>query len=376
MQHSAPLSLLPHHPARGLRLLPQLLLGLALLAGGHAAQARTPAAAPAPQLAPADNPSCPAPAVKDPAVYQAESRKPHPDRGVLWQLRKGDTVAYLWGSIHVGQLPWIFPGPRTAQALRAAPAIALELDPVDPATLQALTQAMREDNDRQKLVMRQNPELQTRMGRMAFESCVDQSTWQTNAATLARLIALGMQDMARSGYHPAYGIDLNLAAMAHAVGKPVQAIETAQEQLLAMGLGGDGVPAQLATPDDIRKALDDIDSGKNRQVAQKLAEYWESGDLAALEQLMQTCQCLGDVGMQAALLDTRNQRMAERLPAMMAAQPQLFIAVGLLHMVGDNNLLQLLQKQGFTVRQLTGKGAEAAAAASSAVPASTPAKAQ
>ena len=334
MQRSAPLSPLPHHPARGLRLLPQLLLGLALLAGGHAAQARTPAAAPAPQLAPADNPSCPAPAVKDPAVYQAESRKPHPDRGVLWQLRKGDTVAYLWGSIHVGQLPWIFPGPRTAQALRGAPAIALELDPVDPATLQALTQAMREDSDRQKL------------------------------------------DMARSGYHPAYGIDLNLAAMAHAVGKPVQAIETAQEQLLAMGLGGDGVPAQLATPDDIRKALDDIDSGKNRQVAQKLAEYWESGDLAALEQLMQDCQCLGDVGMQAALLDTRNQRMAERLPAMMAAQPQLFIAVGLLHMVGDNNLLQLLQKQGFTVRQLTGKGAEAAAAASSAVPASTPAKAQ
>lgn len=373
MQRSATLSPLPHRRARGLRLLPPLLLGLALLAGGHAAQARTPAASsatPAPQLAPADNPSCPAPAAKDPAVYQAESREPHPDRGVLWELRKGDDLAYLWGSIHVGQLPWIFPGPRTAQALRAAPAIALELDPLDPATLKALTEAMREDNDRQKLVMRQNPELQTRMGRMAFESCVDQTTWHTNAATLARLIALGMQDMARSGYHPAYGIDLNLAAMAHAVGRPVQAIETAQEQLLAMGLGGGRVPAQLATPDDIRKALDDIDSGKNRQVAQQLATYWESGDLAGLQQLMQDCQCLGDVGMQAALLDTRNQRMAERLPAMIAAQPNLFIAVGMLHMVGDNNLLQLLQKQGFTVRQLTGKGADTAAVAG------TPAKAR
>jgi uncharacterized protein YbaP (TraB family) len=356
------LTQLRQHAARALRRFPQLLLGLALLAGGHAAQARAPVAD---KPAPTSNPACPAPPVTDPAVYQAEARKPQPDRGVLWQLRKGDDIAYLWGSIHVGQLPWIIPGPRTQQALRGAPAIALELDPVDPATLQALTQAMREDSDRQKLIMRQHPELQARMGRMAVESCIDPSTWQTNASTLARIIMLGMQDVARSGYHPAYGIDVNLAAIAHAAGRPVKAIETAQEQLVAMGLGGNGVAAQLATPEDIRKALDDIDSGKNRQVALDLVRHWESGDLAALDQLTRDCQCLGDMGMKAALLDDRNQRMAERLPAMIAAQPQLFIAVGLLHMVGDNNLLELLQKQGYTVRQLTGKGADAATAASS-----------
>lgn len=367
LQRISTLSHLSQRLARAKRRLPQLLLGLALLAGGHAAQARTAAAstsAPAPKLAPPSNPACPAPPVTDPAVYEAQARKPQPDRGVLWELRRGQELAYLWGSIHVGQLSWIFPGPRTTQALRSAPAIALELDPVDPATLQALAQAMREDSDRQKLVMRQHPELLSRMGQMATASCVDMTTWQAHAATLARLITLGMQDVARSGYLAAYGIDLNLAAMAHAVGKPVKAIETAQEQLAAIGLGGNGVPAQLATPDDIRKALDDIDSGKGRQVALDLARYWETGDLPALEQLLRDCQCLGDMGMKTALLDDRNQRMAERLPALIAANPQLFIAVGLLHMVGDNNLLELLQKQGFTVRQLTGKGADAASPSS------------
>lgn len=362
MQHLPTVSHIPLRLERARRRLPLLLLGLALLAGGHAAQARTPAAStPTPQLAQASNQACPTPPVTDPAVYQAEARKPRPDRGVLWELRRGQEVAYLWGSIHVGQLPWIFPGPRTTQALRSAPAIALELDPLDPATLQALTQAMREDSDRQKLLMRQHPELVTRMERMAADSCVDPTVWQASGATLARIITLSMQDMARSGYQVAYGIDVNLAAMAHAVGKPVKAIETAQEQLAAIGLGGNGVPAQLVTPEDIRKALDEIDSGKSRQVALDLAQYWESGDLPALEQLLRDCQCLGDMGMKAALLDDRNQRMAERLPGLIAANPQLFIAVGMLHMVGDNNLLGLLQKQGFSVQQLTGKGAAMAA---------------
>ena len=127
-----------------------------------------------------------------------------------------------------------------------------------------------------------------------------------------------------------------------------------------MGLGGTDSLANLATPDDIAKVLDDIRSGKNREITGELVRHWQSGDLAALETLMRTCNCMDDLGMKTAMLDDRNQRMAERISPLVAKHPKLFIAVGLLHMVGDNNLLQLLQKEGFTVRQLTGKGADSA----------------
>ena len=95
---------------------------------------------------------------------------------------------------------------------------------------------------------------------------------------------------------------------------------------------------------------------------EELAAHWQSGDLAAIDTMMRTCNCMDDIDMKAALLDTRNQRMAERIPALLDANPQLFIAVGLLHMVGENNLVDLLRQQGFTVRQLTGKGAAPASA--------------
>ena len=299
---------------------------------------------------------CPPQPATDPAVYRAEAQKPHPDQGVLWQLRKGEQTGYLLGSIHVGKLPWILPGPRTAQALRDAPAIALELDPTDPATLQALARAMGDDSNAQKAIMQANPALQTRMAAQAQALCIDDKSWQV-MGTVAKIVALSMSDMANSGYHMAYGIDIHLASIARAMGKPVKALETADEQITAMGMGANASATMAATAPQITKILDDIASGKSRKTTQALTSYWQAGDIAGINKLMRECDCMDDLGSKTALLDDRNQRMAERIPALLAQHPKLFITVGMLHMVGDNNLLQLLEKQGFEIRQLTGKGA-------------------
>ena len=344
---------------------PRIKAGLAALAlasgallAAPGAQARAPQS-PANTSTAAAPVQCPAASLPSPADYQAEAQRQHPDQGVLWELRKGEHTAYLLGTIHLGKLPWIYPGPRTAQALRAAPAIALELNPLDPQTLQTLMQAMARDSDAQQLVMRNNPQLSARMDAMAQALCVERSSWK-GMATIPKILTLAVADVSRDGYNMAFGIDLNLAAMAQAARRPILPLETAQEQLDAMGLGGTDSLANLATPDDIAKVLDDIRSGKNREITGELVRHWQSGDLVALETLMRTCNCMDDLGMKTAMLDDRNQRMAERISPLVAKHPKLFIAVGLLHMVGDNNLLQLLQKEGFTVRQLTGKGADSA----------------
>lgn len=338
------------------------ILPLAWLVVPIAAQARTPQVPVAPTSATAPPQHCPAPPITDPAIIQATAKQPQPDRGVLWELRKGTQTGYLFGTIHVGKLAWVFPGPRTAQALRNAPAIALELNPLDPATVQALMQALRDDSDVQRLIMRNNPQLVARMDGIAQSMCIDSSGWKQTNSTAGKLLALAMTDIARTGYNVAYGIDVNLAAMAQAGKRPIHALETAQEQIEAMGLDAGSSLKKAATPDEIDKLLGDIHNGKNRQVIEELASHWQSGDLAAIDTMMRTCNCMDDIDMKAALLDTRNQRMAARIPALLDANPQLFIAVGLLHMVGENNLVDLLRQQGFTVRQLTGKGAAPASA--------------
>ncbi|MEG0920363.1 MAG: TraB/GumN family protein [Comamonas sp.] len=323
------------------------------------AQARSPQSPTAGYSTPADKAAstplqCPPQPRLDPALYQAEAQKPHPDQGVLWELRKGEQVAYLFATVHVGQLPWIFPGPRTAHALREAPAIALELDPLDPITLQAIAKAMGEDSELQKIILRNNPQLMARMDAMAQSLCIDKAAWDA-MATIPKITVLSMGDIAHTGYHAAYGQDINFAAMARALKKPVKALETAQEQIDALGLGSNNI-SKLATPTELGKALDDIQSGKNRELMTTLAKLWQEGDLQSMEQLVRTCDCLGDIAMQSALLGERNQRMAERIPALIEQYPKMLIAVGSLHMVGDGNLLPLLQKQGYAVRQLTGKG--------------------
>src|SRR5438105_2970211 len=56
------------------------------------------------------------------------------DRGALWTIEKDGRQSWLYGTVHVGTLDTAFPGRRVVQALRAADAIAIEIDVTDQAT--------------------------------------------------------------------------------------------------------------------------------------------------------------------------------------------------------------------------------------------------
>ena len=54
------------------------------------------------------------------------------DRGFLWRIDKDGVTSYLYGTLHAQKLAWFGMGPRLRQALQAAKALALEMDPTDP----------------------------------------------------------------------------------------------------------------------------------------------------------------------------------------------------------------------------------------------------
>ena len=82
------------------------------------------------QAAPA---ACPpvaqAPTAEQMQAAQAAAR----DRGMLWRLSKDGRVSYLYGTVHVGKLDWVFPGPQLQAAMRATEVLAVEVNPTDPA---------------------------------------------------------------------------------------------------------------------------------------------------------------------------------------------------------------------------------------------------
>jgi uncharacterized protein len=85
-------------------------------------------------------------------------------------------------------------------------------------------------------------------------------------------------------------------------------------------------------------------------VAQLNALY-RRGDLDGLLQLYEadTTQYAPTQQERFALLDERNDAWARRLPKLMEAQP-CFIAVGAMHLAGENGLIALLKKAGYKVR--------------------------
>ena len=69
---------------------------------------------------------------------QADSAAPAKDRGFLWRATKDGRSLYLYGTLHVGKPVWRKLGPLTTAALKASDVLALEVDPNDPALIQAM----------------------------------------------------------------------------------------------------------------------------------------------------------------------------------------------------------------------------------------------
>ena len=89
----------------------------------------------------------------------------------------------------------------------------------------------------------------------------------------------------------------------------------------------------------------------NLRQAIRLTNAYMSQDMKELEAISKMKQgngCDPTPAELAALIDTRNINWANQLPTMMEEAPA-FVAVGALHLPGENGLLNLLQQKGYTL---------------------------
>ncbi|MGM9705277.1 MAG: TraB/GumN family protein [Prevotella sp.] len=93
---------------------------------------------------------------------------------------------------------------------------------------------------------------------------------------------------------------------------------------------------------------------KNAELMEKMTEAFYAQDIKALKTAMDTK--MGNAGdstpeENAALIDNRNARWAETMPAIMADKPTLFV-VGAGHLPGDKGVLALLTNAGYTIEAM------------------------
>jgi uncharacterized protein YbaP (TraB family) len=303
-----------------------LLLGalLSLAAGAQTAACPPPASAPTPQQ-----------------LREAQARAQ--DRGFLWRVSRDGRSHHLYGTIHVGKLDWVFPGPKVAAALAQAQVLAFELDPLDP-QIQASLRSVGGGTP-----VKLPDALSQRLARLLDRACLPAQALAGMHPMMQAMTAM-VVDAARDGLQVGYGQEFALAGFAQARQLRSVSLETPERQMAAL------IPADPALAErHLAATLDQLDSGLARRVLLRLAQAWERGDLATVADYERWCDCVRndeDRALLAALNDERNPAMAERIETLHREGQRLFVAVGALHMTGAKALPDLLRQRGFRVERV------------------------
>jgi uncharacterized protein len=288
--------------------------------------------------------ACPPP-IGAPTQEQLQAaQKLAKDRGFLWRISKDGRSSYLYGTIHIGKLEWVFPGPEMRKALNATDSLALELNLLDPGTLRLLTQGIR-----QSATTPLPPALKERLARQAQASCVplDQLT---PLRPEFQIITLSVMALRKDGLEASYGVDMVLAGMATGGKKTIDALETPAGQLAAL---------QVADTEEALAAVDEglrlLEDGSAQALMAKLAKAWADSDHATLSGYEDWCNCATTAKEQAQirrLLHERNPLMAQRIDGLHSQGGRVLAAVGALHMFGPQGLPTLMAQRGYAVEKV------------------------
>ena len=165
---------------------------------------------------------------------------------------------------------------------------------------------------------------------------------------LSSFIALPACELARKAEGASF-LDKKIAEDAARAGKPVKGLETMEEQLSAM--------ASIPTDFHIKSLMEMIALGdKMDDVMFTMTELYLSGEIGMTMPMLKAIAPDGSEGegyaeFEERIVTQRNHTMAERA-APILAEGGAFMAVGALHLVGDDGLVSLLRQQGFTVTRV------------------------
>jgi uncharacterized protein YbaP (TraB family) len=287
-----------------------------------------------------------------PAEPAAPPAPPPPPPAFLWEVTAQgapDRPLYLTGSIHLGKSKPIALPQTMERAFQRSQVLVVELDPASPRVRKDVPQVTLDLGTYQKpdhLSAHLSEETKALLPaglarvRLPAEGAETLRPW-----VLAMTIA--MLELERVGYDPEYGIDRLLLGWARGHKKIVE-LETMNTQMAALA----GIPEPVqdlllrATLRDAPRQGDDM---------AQLMTAWTQGDAAAVERI--TFKDAADPAyapLYERLFYARNRAMAEKIAGMVNVPEVHFVAVGAGHVVGPQGLLALLEKKGFTIRQLPG----------------------
>lgn len=275
---------------------------------------------------------------------QESSATPEAPRNCLWQVSSEKGTLFLVGTVHLLKPGTPIVSPAAEAAFEQAQTILLELD-LDEAQSPASQQVF------------------ARKALLQGETLEDRVSSETLALAVEKTEALGLPfDRLRSlkpwslsltltlfklqtlGFDPKHGVDRYYFDQGKEAGKEIGALETMEFQLDLF----DGMSDRLQE-EFLLQTLGDLD--RLGEETEQLVQAWSGGEVEVLEELMQ--KSFEDYpGLYQRLVVERNKNWVLRIEPLLDRPGTTLVVVGALHLVGADSVVELLKKQGYTVKQL------------------------
>jgi len=262
------------------------------------------------------------------------------DKTFMWRVQGDGATVYLLGSVHVMRED-SYPLPTAMEAAFDSVekvVFEIDLDELDGAALQMLAAG-------------------TLDGERTLEEIVGPATWAEllvpiektgfPAAMFRRMkpwmaaVTITALALTEAGYLPSAGVDAYFSRRAEEAGKERIALETVEFQV---SLFADLTAEQSLA--FLRYTLADLET-----VIPELGElsaHWRAGRMEAVEVLM--AEGFDEYPeLLEKMVTNRNRAWMPLIEGLLAGDSDAMVVVGALHLVGEDGLVNLLRKRGYTV---------------------------
>jgi uncharacterized protein YbaP (TraB family) len=271
------------------------------------------------------------------------------EKSFIWQITSGTSTLYLLGSIHVADADTFPLATVIEDAFAEADILAVEVDISEVDETASLALILEYGT------YPSGETLEDNMPQELYESLADKfAGWGISIGffkgyrpwvveNLLEVTTLQMLD-----YTSEYGIDLYF--LEKAASRDMEIVELESEEFQIQLLAD--------IPDDIMiKIIEmNLDEPVTIEDIEEMFTYWETGDVAALEDLIfegldEEPQLLPYY---QAMFTDRNHTMMDKIVGFLEDDETYFVVVGAGHLVGEEGLLNLLENAGYSVEQLQG----------------------
>ncbi len=265
------------------------------------------------------------------------------EKSFLWRVEGDEATVYLLGSIHALKEDSYPLAPAIEDAFSDVRKLVFEvdLDELNSAAFQMLAAGSLDGGKTLESVI--GPEVWADFSARTRAAGWDPAMCRTMKPWMAA-VTLTSFEMMSAGYLSTEGVDSYFTARAKEAGKERKALETVDFQV---SLFADLTPEQSLT--FLQYTLVDLETIVPQ--LDELTALWKAGEVEPVEELLvEGFEEFPDLYQK--IVTDRNRNWMPEMERLLAGYQNTMVVVGSLHLVGEEGLVELLRKKGYTVEQL------------------------